>query len=72
MLLNENEVITYKIQLPKIIMAPVKKDSTIGSITIFIDGSEYKVLPLYAREEKRLLTYEYVLKRLVRIYFKLF
>lgn len=71
LLLNENEIVTYKIQLPEIIMAPVKKDATIGSITIFIDGSEYKVLPLYTREGKRLLTYEYVLKRLVRKYFKL-
>lgn len=69
LLLRDDEAVTYDIKLPTNMIAPVGQDSTIGYVTVYIDGEEYKVLPLYVREEKRLLTYSYVLKCIFARYF---
>lgn len=68
LLLSEDETVTYDIKLPQKLTAPVKRDSTIGNVTIYIDGTEYKTTPLYAKEEKRLITYAYVLKCIIDRY----
>lgn len=69
LLLREDEQITYDIKLPKKMEAPVKKDETIGEITIKIDGSVYKVLPLYSKEKRTRITYLYILKTILSKYF---
>lgn len=71
LLLSENEKVTYDVELPKNIVAPIRKDDTIGRLTIYIDGVAYKNLPLYSDESKRLLTYNYVLRRMAEKYFNI-
>lgn len=71
LLLREGEEVTYDIKLPKKIQAPLKKDETIGKITIKIDDSIYKVLPLYSKEKRTKITYSYVLKSILFTYFML-
>lgn len=69
-LLSDNEKVSYDIKLPETLEAPVKKDKTIGSITIYIDGVKYKTYPLYSKEGKRRITYSYVLNKIISMYFK--
>ena len=69
LLLREGEQVTYDIKLPKTIKAPVKKDETIGEITIKIDDEIYKILPLYSREKRTRITYIYILKSVISKYF---
>lgn len=69
LLLNKNENVTFDINLPKCLNAPVKKDEAIGQITIKIDDKVYKVLPLYADEKRTKITYMYFLKNIFSDYF---
>ena len=69
LLLREGEQVTYDIKLPKTLKAPVKKDETIGEITIKIDDEIYKILPLYSREKRTRITYIYILKSVISKYF---
>lgn len=69
LLLSDDEEISYDIKLPAKLKAPVKKDDTVGNVTICIDGVEYKVVLLYAKEGKRLRTFSYVLKQILKRYF---
>ena len=71
LLLKEGEQVDFDIVLPKKIDAPVKKDQTLGEIRISVNGSVYKVLPLYAKEARNRLTYTYVLKQVIIKYFKI-
>lgn len=71
LLLREGEQVTYNIKLPKKMQAPVKKDETIGEITIKIDDKVYKILPLYSKEKRIRITYYYVLKSVLSQYFML-
>ena len=68
LLLSEDEKVTYQMSLPKKMDAPVKADETIGKLCILIDGVEYKVISVYSKESKRLLTYSYVLRNVIRKY----
>lgn len=72
LLLNDKEKVDFDIKLPKNLMAPVEKNETIGEITVHINDEIYKVLPLYALEEKNEITYEYVLRKLFCQYFLVF
>lgn len=69
LLLNQNEKVSFDIKLPKELLPPVKKDETIGEIKIKIDDKIYKVLPLYAKEERRKVTFMYFLKNILLKYF---
>lgn len=71
LLLREGEVVTYDIKLPKKIQAPVRKDETIGELTIKIDDDIYKVVPLYSNEKRTEITYGYILKSILFTYFML-
>lgn len=71
LLLREGEQVTYDIQLPKTLEAPVKEDETIGEITIKIDDEIYKILPLYSKEKRTKITYIYILKLIASSYFML-
>lgn len=64
LLLSEDDRVDFEIELPKTLSAPVKKLQTIGKITITVNDTLYKVLPLYADEQRTPITYSYVLKKL--------
>lgn len=68
LLLGAEENVRYEVSLPKRLSAPVKKDETIGNLTVFINDEVYKVIPLYSNEERRKLTYIYILKKIVYQY----
>lgn len=69
LLVRDGENITYDVKLPNVLNAPVKRQQTIGELTVKIDDRVYKVLPLYAREGRTKITFAYILSRIVRIYF---
>lgn len=69
LLIRNGENITYDVQLPKCLYAPVKQQETIGELTIKIDDKVYKVIPLYANEGRRKITFSYILNMVVRRYF---
>lgn len=69
LLLKEGEQVSYDIKVPASLEAPVKKEETIGEVTIKINDEVYKVLPLYAKEERIRITYSYILKGILYRYF---
>ena len=69
LLVGQQEEVTFDISLPNQLEAPVKKGATVGNIAISIDDEPYKVISLYAAENKSRLTYEYVLKNICRRFF---
>ena len=69
LLLSENDRVDFDIELPKMIAAPVKKNQTIGKITISVNDTVYKVLPLYSEESRTKITYLYILDQLLQRYF---
>lgn len=71
LLLRENENVSFDINLPSILQAPVKKEETVGEITIKINDVVYKVLPLYSKEKHTKITYQYILKNIASRYFLL-
>ncbi|MCM1179624.1 MAG: D-alanyl-D-alanine carboxypeptidase [Clostridium sp.] len=71
LLLKDDEQVDFDIKLPKKLSAPVKKDQTIGEITIYVNGSVYKVLPLFSDGERTKLTYQYVLEQIAKQYFRI-
>lgn len=64
MLLREDETVHLDVELPDSLPAPVKEDQTIGTLTIRVGDDVYKVLPLYAKEERTKITYGYILKQI--------
>ena len=69
LLLRQEENVEFEIKVPKILTAPIKKNETVGDITIYINDKKYKVLPLYSLEERSKITYEYTLCKLFYQYF---
>lgn len=69
LLVRDGENITYDVKLPNVLNAPVKRQETVGELTIKIDDNVYKILPLYANEGRRKITFEYILERVIRRYF---
>lgn len=72
LLLRKDETVDFDIKLPKVLAAPIKKNDTVGEITIYINDEKYKVLPLYSKEEKSKITYEYIFRKICRQYFLVF
>lgn len=71
LLLREGENVSFDVKLPKKLQAPVKEEQTIGEITIKINDEVYKVIPLYSKEKRTKITYEYILKNILSQYFLL-
>ena len=71
LLLREGENVSFDVKLPKRLQAPVKKEQTIGEITIKINDEIYKIIPLYSKEKRTKITYEYVLRNILSQYFLL-
>ncbi len=62
LLLREGEEVVMEADLPTQLQAPVKKGEKIGNLTIRINGEAFRVLPLYAGEDRRRITFGYVLR----------
>ncbi|MDE6435059.1 MAG: hypothetical protein K2L07_12620, partial [Lachnospiraceae bacterium] len=71
LLLKDDEQVDFDVKLPKKLSAPVKKDQTIGEITIRVNGSVYKVVPLFSDEARTKITYQYVLEQIAKQYFRI-
>ncbi|MGN0155284.1 MAG: D-alanyl-D-alanine carboxypeptidase family protein [Lachnospiraceae bacterium] len=69
LLLRDDEIVGFDVKLPSCIEAPVKKDATIGELTITVNDEVYKVVPLYSKEERRKITYGYVMGQIFKRYF---
>ncbi len=69
LLLNSKENVSFDIKLPTHLTAPVKKNETIGEITIYVNDKKYQVLPLYSNENRSKITYQYILKQIIERYF---
>lgn len=69
LLLRDDEKVSFDIELPQVLTAPVKQEQTIGKITILVNDEVYQVIPLYSKEERTKITYEYILKRILSRYF---
>lgn len=64
LLLSEDDKVEFDVELPKSIAAPIKKNQTIGKITISVNDTVYKVIPLYSDEARTKITYIYILEQL--------
>lgn len=71
LLLREGENVSFDVKLPKKLQAPVKEGQTIGEITIKINDEIYKIIPLYSKQKRTKITYEYILKNILSQYFLL-
>lgn len=69
LLVGKEEEVTFDISLPNQLEAPVKKNATVGKMTILINNEPYKVISLYSEDSKSRLTYRYVLKNIYQKYF---
>lgn len=69
LLLKDGEKVSFDIELPTVLNAPVKQEQTIGKITILVNDEVYQVIPLYSREGRTKITYEYILKKILSRYF---
>ena len=69
LLLREDETVSFDIKLPSRLQAPVKRESTVGEMTIKINDEVYKIVPLYSREGHTKITYSYILKNVLMQYF---
>ena len=69
LLLREDETVSFDIKLPSRLQAPVKKESTVGEMTIKVNDEVYKIVPLYSREGHTKITYSYILKNVLTKYF---
>ena len=67
--MKQGENVSFQVKVPGSIKAPVAKGETVGKIVVEIDKQPYKMLPLYAKENKTLLTYSYILKNILLQYF---
>ncbi len=71
LLIKDGEIIEYDVKLPKSLIAPIKKNQTVGKLIIYINDEKYKVLPLYSDEKKSKITYGYIFKRICLQYINL-
>lgn len=69
LLVKEEDQISFDVKLPTQMIAPVKKDETVGEITIYVNDEKYKVLSLYSNENKSKITFGYILRKLCFRYF---
>lgn len=69
LLLKEGETVSFDVKLPSKLPAPVKQDETIGELVINVNDEVYQVVPLYSKEERTKITYEYILKNILARYF---
>ncbi|MBQ4521476.1 MAG: D-alanyl-D-alanine carboxypeptidase [Lachnospiraceae bacterium] len=58
LLIKPEEQIVYKMNLPQVLNAPVKKNQKIGSISIYLDSEYYKDIPIYSGNEVEEVKYE--------------
>ncbi|MBQ3512423.1 MAG: D-alanyl-D-alanine carboxypeptidase [Lachnospiraceae bacterium] len=57
LLLRDDERIVYKVNLPDVLNAPVKKNQKIGSISIYLDSEYYKDIPVYSADAVEKMNY---------------
>lgn len=69
LLLKDDEKVSFDIELPQVLTAPVQQEQTIGKITILVNDEVYQVIPLYSKEGRTKITYEYILKKILSKYF---
>ena len=69
LLLSEDDKVSFDVKLPVQLKAPVKKNETVGEITIYINDEKYKVLPLYSNAKKSKITYGYIFEKILFQYF---
>lgn len=69
LLVRSDEKVSFDVKLPAQMEAPVEKGETVGEITIYVNDEKYKVLPLYSNENKRKITFGYILRQICCRYF---
>jgi D-alanyl-D-alanine carboxypeptidase (penicillin-binding protein 5/6) len=69
LLLRGDEKVSFEVELPKSVEAPVKQQQTLGKLVIKIDGDVYKQVPLYSAEKRTKITFIYILKQVLQSYF---
>lgn len=68
LLIKNDDIIHYKIIVPKFLNAPIRKNEKIGYVQIFINNELYKELPLYSKEKREKITYKYLLFKIFKKY----
>jgi D-alanyl-D-alanine carboxypeptidase (penicillin-binding protein 5/6) len=69
LLLRGDENVSFEVELPKSVEAPVKQQQTLGKLVIKIDGEVYTQVPLYSAEKRTKITFIYILKQVLQSYF---
>lgn len=63
-LLKDSDKISYDVEVPRLLKAPVKKHQKVGTLTVSINDEVYKVLPLYTKNGCDRITYAYIFKNI--------
>lgn len=51
LILSESDVVTFELNLPDCVVAPVKKDSIVGNLNIIINGEHFASINIYSAED---------------------
>ncbi|MBP3622162.1 MAG: D-alanyl-D-alanine carboxypeptidase [Lachnospiraceae bacterium] len=51
LILSESDVVTFELNLPDCVAAPVKKDSMVGNLNIIINGEHFASINIYSAED---------------------
>lgn len=62
LILSESDVVTFELNLPDCVAAPVKKDSIVGNLNIIINGEHFASINIYSAEDIDKVDFWYFLK----------
>ena len=62
LLASEWDEITYEIRVPEVIVAPIKKDSIVGNLCVYVNGEIYASINIYSEESIKRKDFIYCLK----------
>jgi len=68
MLLREDETSEVKIDVPKILDAPIEADTKVGSVKYFLNGKEIRNYPIYTVNEVLKIDYIWCFKNVLKLF----
>jgi len=68
MLLREDETSEVKIDVPKILDAPIEADTKVGSVKYFLNGKEIRNYPIYTANEVLKIDYIWCFKNVLKLF----
>jgi D-alanyl-D-alanine carboxypeptidase (penicillin-binding protein 5/6) len=68
LLLRNDEKVRIEYDIPKVLQAPVKMGSMVGSAKYYIDGTLYETLPVYAMQDIEKINFKFCFQKLLQFW----